>query len=155
MEEDAAVIMHNVAVFPAQIHDAPVLQRRGVPVGVLFEGKLAHLLGFRIDEVDIRHRVGTVDARQALFTRVGAGDDFPFGGIARVEEVDVGLVGRGKRFESGSVDVDFEDRPAFVLFRDACEHNAFAVPIEFGLKDRAPVLGLIDRREGWFRIAKI
>ena len=82
MEEDAAVIMHNVAVFPAQIHDAPVLQRRGVPVGVLFEGKLAHLLGFRIDEVDIRHRVGTVDARQALFTRVGAGDDFPFGGIA-------------------------------------------------------------------------
>ena len=103
------------------------------------------LFRFRIDGVNIRHGVGAVNARQTLLARVRAGDNLSFRGIARIEEIDVGLIGRGEGLEPGSVDVDLKDSPAFIVFGDTREHNAFAVPVEFRFENRTRVFRFIDR----------
>ena len=147
VEQDAAVIVHDVAIFPTQIHNASVFQRRRVPVGVLLEGELARFLRFRVDGVDVRHRVGAVDAGEPLLAGVRAGDHLPFRRVAGVEEVDVRLVGRRERFQVLSFDVDFEDGPTFVVVGNGGEHNAVPVPVEFRFENRRAVRRFVNRRE--------
>ena len=94
VEQDPAVVVHNVAVFPAQIHDPPVFQRGRMPVRILLEGELADFFRFRIDLVDVRHQVASVNTGKPLKSGVRTADDRAVRRVAGVEEVDVGLVGR-------------------------------------------------------------
>ena len=145
VEQDPAVVVHDVAVFPAQIHDPAVFQRRGMPVRILLEGELADLFRFRVDLVDVRHQVAAVNAGETLQAGVRTADDRAVRRIAGVEEVDVGLVGRRKGLEVFAVEPDFEDRPVAVFFGDARKEDPFAVPVEFRFADRPGVLGAEDR----------
>ena len=149
VEHNAREAVRQVDVFPAQVHDAPVVHDDGVPVVVLFDRELADravkLLNIQVADVS-----AAVNAGYARHTRGGAEDHAVVGQIAAVVIIDVGVVNEGRKFGlllrgvPVFVEREFPEPPAVRREVGRREHNFRRVVVEFQIADEFAVCRLID-----------
>ena len=158
VEHNAREAVRQVDVFPAQVHNAPVVHNDGVPVVVLFDRELANR-AVELLNIEIADVAAAVNAGHARHARGGAEDHAVVGEIAAVVIIDVGVVNEGRKFGlllrgvPVFVERELPEPPAVGRQVGRREHNFRRVVVEFQVADEFAVCRLID--EFIFALAEV
>ena len=154
--------MRRVAVFPAHVLHAPVVEDAWIPVGILVVGEPVHLAGGRIEAVEVRHLHASGFAGKPLLAGVGREYDAPVRQPAAVRRL-VDEFGGQKLLGRLSFDIDLEQPPGVagggigrdekdplrVEFKiDGMDRGRRGWPIQLPFGNRVPVKSGDDDERG-------